>query len=67
MSLDLGRKKGESVMIGDDVKVTVKSILGNRVTLSIDAPKSVPVNRQEVYDDIQKNGSKRLTDDSEGV
>jgi carbon storage regulator len=67
MSLRLGRKPGQSLMIGDDVKVTVLSVQGNKVTLDISAPINIPVHRQEVYDDIQKNGSKRLTDDSEGV
>lgn len=61
--LVLSRKRNESIMLGDDVKITVVSIKSNAVRLAIVAPSNIPVHRQEVWDDIQKYGSKRLTDD----
>jgi len=65
--LNLGRKVGQSLMIGDDIKVTVQRVVGNKVTLGVNAPISVPVHRLEVYDDIKKNGPKRLTDPDDAV
>ena len=51
--LALTRKKGESIMVGDNVEVIVLGISGEQVRLGIIAPKSVPVHRKEVYDQIQ--------------
>ena len=48
--LVLTRRPGEVLLIGDDIKVTVLSVRGNLVRVGIDAPKSVPVHRQEVLD-----------------
>jgi carbon storage regulator len=47
--LILTRRVGETLMIGDDVTVTVLGIKGNQVRLGINAPKGVPVHREEVY------------------
>lgn len=52
--LVLTRKPGETLLIGDDVKVVVLGVRGNLVRVGIDAPKSVPVHRQEVYARIQR-------------
>jgi len=57
--LVLSRKKQESLMIGDDVKVMVVDIRGDKVRLGIEAPATTQVHRQEIYDDIKKNGAKR--------
>ena len=51
--LILTRRVGESVMIGDDVTVTVLGVKGSQVRVGINAPKQVPVHRQEVYDRIK--------------
>jgi carbon storage regulator len=51
--LALTRKKGESIMIGDNVELIVLGVTGEQVRLGIIAPKSVPVHRKEVYEQIQ--------------
>lgn len=51
--LALTRKKGESIIIGDNVKVTVLSVSGEQVKLGIEAPKEIPVHRSEIYEQIQ--------------
>jgi carbon storage regulator len=52
--LALTRKKGESIMIGDDVELVVLSVQGEQVKLGILAPKTIPVHRKEVYELIQQ-------------
>ncbi len=51
--LILTRRVGESLMIGDNVNVTVLGIRGNQVRIGVDAPKDVAVHREEIYDRIQ--------------
>lgn len=51
--LVLSRKKNESIIIRDDITVTVIEIRGDKVRLGIEAPKDVTVHRREVYDAIQ--------------
>ena len=52
--LVLGRKKGETIIINDDIEITVTSIEGDMVRLGIDAPKQVTIHRKEVYLEIQE-------------
>jgi carbon storage regulator len=52
--LILTRKAGETIRIGDDIVISVMEIRGNQVRLGINAPRSVTVHRQEVYDQIQE-------------
>ena len=55
--LVLSRKKNESIVINNDVIVTVVEIRGDKVRLGIVAPKEVPVHRQEVFDAIHGKGT----------
>ena len=52
--LVLSRKKNESIVINDDIKIVVVEIRGDKVRLGVEAPKEVPVHRREVYDAIKK-------------
>jgi len=52
--LVLSRQRDESIMIGDDVEVTIVDVRGDKVRLGITAPKSIPVHRREIYDAIQR-------------
>jgi carbon storage regulator len=51
--LVLTRKSNQSIMIGDDIEVSVLAIMGEKVRIGIDAPRDVPVFRKEVYVEIQ--------------
>ncbi|MCL1935393.1 MAG: carbon storage regulator CsrA [Defluviitaleaceae bacterium] len=48
--LALTRKKGESIIISDNIEIVVISIKGEQVKLGINAPRSIPVNRKEIYE-----------------
>ncbi len=52
--LVLTRKPNQSIMIGDDVEVTVLSVVGEKVRIGIQAPSDVPVYRNEIYLEIQR-------------
>ncbi len=52
--LILTRRTNESLMVGDDVKVTVLSVKGKQIRLGITAPKEIAVHREEVYQRIQE-------------
>lgn len=51
--LILTRKIGESLLIGDDVEITVLSVRGNQVKLGVKAPKEISVHREEIYQRIK--------------
>ncbi len=57
--LVLSRRKDESIMIGDDVEITIVDIRGDKVRLGITAPKNIPVHRREVYEAIQREKSEK--------
>ena len=59
--LVLARKLNQQIVIGDDIYVKVVRMEGDVVKLGIQAPVSVPVHRQEVYDEIQKSNKAALT------
>lgn len=52
--LILTRRVGETLMIGDDITVTVLGVKGGQVRIGVDAPKNVEVHREEIYQKIQK-------------
>jgi carbon storage regulator len=62
--LVLTRKSNQSIMIGDDIEVSVLSIMGEKVRIGIQAPRDIPVFRKEVYLEIQqeRNGAVEQAD-----
>lgn len=65
--LILTRRVGETLMIGDDVAVTVLGVKGNQVRIGVKAPKDVTVHREEIYERIREEDAapeeKRAADD----
>ncbi len=57
--LVLSRQRDESIMIGDDVEITIVDVRGDKVRLGITAPKSIPVHRREIYDAIQREKAQK--------
>ena len=55
--LVLSRQRDESIMIGDDIVITVVDIRGDKVRLGIQAPTEIPVHREEVYEAILKESA----------
>jgi len=58
--LVLTRKSNQSIMIGDEIEISVLSVVGDKVRLGIQAPRSVPVYRREVYVAIQRERDDEL-------
>jgi len=52
--LVLSRQKDESIVVGDDVEITIVDVRGDKVRLGITAPRSVSVHRKEIYEAIQR-------------
>jgi carbon storage regulator len=55
--LVLSRHRDESIMIGDNIVITIVDIRGDKVRLGIQAPSNVPVHREEIYDAIQRENA----------
>lgn len=67
--LILTRRVGETLMVGDEVSITVLGVKGNQVRIGINAPKDVPVHREEIYQRIkneEKSSDSSDSSDSEG-
>ncbi len=63
--LVLSRHRDESIIIGDDIKITVVDIRGDKVRIGIEAPTHIPVHRQEVYDAIKRENMQAAKIDEE--
>ena len=61
--LVLTRKSNQSIMIGDDIEISVLAVMGEKVRIGIEAPRSVPVFRREVYVEIQEGDDDGGEDD----
>lgn len=65
--LVLSRKKNESIVINNDIKIVVVEIRGDKVRLGVEAPREVPVHRREVYEAIQRAQQDDSAQDPEQV
>lgn len=58
--LALSRKQGESIMIGNDIEITLLDVKGDQVKIGISAPKSVPIYRKEIYIAIEQENKEAV-------
>jgi carbon storage regulator len=65
--LVLTRKSNQSIMIGDEIEVSVLAIMGEKVRVGIQAPRSIPVFRKEVYLEIQQEREEAGSDERQAV
>ncbi len=63
--LVISRKKGESLLIGDDIEITVEKIDSSSVKISINAPKEKIILRKEVYENVQRENLNAITTSSD--
>ena len=62
--LVLSRQKDESIIIGDDVEVTIVDVRGDKVRLGINAPRSISVHRKEIYEAIQREKAQKAAEEA---
>lgn len=60
--LALARKINESIVIGNDVEVTILEIKGDQIKIGVSAPKNVPIYRKELYEQIQEENKKAVAE-----
>jgi len=65
--LVLSRQRDESIMIGDNVEITIVDVRGDKVRLGITAPKEIPVHRREIYDAIQREKAEKDSSGGNGA
>lgn len=65
--LILTRKPGESIVIGDNVTITVLGVRGNQVRLGVEAPIEISVHREEIYHRIQREKTRRKAEEAAGT
>ncbi len=58
--LVLSRQKDESIMVGDNVEITIVDVRGDKVRLGITAPREIPVHRKEVFEAIKREEAEKL-------
>lgn len=63
--LVLSRQKDESIVIGDDIVITIVDVRGDKVRLGINAPREISVHRQEIYDAIQREKKEKAENNPE--
>ncbi len=62
--LVLSRQKDESIMIGDEVEITIVDVRGDKVRLGINAPRSIAVHRKEIYEAIQREKKQKAEEEA---
>lgn len=65
--LVLTRKRDESIIIGDNIRIVVVDVRGDQVKLGIDAPRSISVHREEVYLEIQEENRRAALQSAQGI
>ena len=65
--LILTRRVGESIVVGDDIVLTVFEVRGDAVRIGIEAPRSVKVNRKEIYEEIQRSNAQAVSSSDDAI
>ena len=65
--LVLTRKKGQSLMIGNDIEISLVDIQGDQVRIGINAPKSVPIHRKEIFEEIREENRLAVASNNQNI